>query len=73
MIDALANSVDKPLPNDSVSNSDALLSRDVSKGPAETINISTNGRIRLNAFDSEQYVAFTEDYQNQVVTYIPIQ
>ena len=42
---------------------DSLLSVDKAKVNRETINISTNGRLRLRPYDQESYFAVFDDYQ----------
>lgn len=42
---------------------DSLLSADKAKVNRETINISTNGRLRLQPYDQESYFAVFDDYQ----------
>lgn len=42
---------------------DSLLSVDKAKVNHETINISTNGRLRLQPYDQESYFAVFDDYQ----------
>ena len=42
---------------------DSLLSVDKAKVNRETINISTNGRLRLQPYDQESYFAVFDDYQ----------
>ena len=41
-------------------------------GPSESINSTMNGRVRLNSYDSEQYTAFTEDYQNETASVVSL-
>lgn len=42
---------------------DSLLASDKAKVNSETINISTNGRLRLQPYDQESYFAVFDDYQ----------
>lgn len=48
---------------DNYSVQDSLLASDKAKANSETINISTNGRLRLQPYDQESYFAVFDDYQ----------
>lgn len=48
---------------DNYSVQDSLLASDKAKVNSETINISTNGRLRLQPYDRESYFAVFDDYQ----------
>lgn len=48
---------------DSYTVQDSLLASDKAKVNRETINISTNGRLRLRPYDQESYFAVFDDYQ----------
>jgi hypothetical protein len=48
---------------DNYSVQDSLLASDKAKANSETINTSTNGRLRLQPYDQESYFAVFDDYQ----------
>ena len=71
ILDTLLNELKKTFA-DEVFASDVPILRNILKELAESINITTNGRVRLNSYDNERYFIDTEDYQNETASVVSI-